>query len=81
MNELWLPLCPLAQWRAESAHRTQADTAGRVGVSVNTIRSWEQGVSAPNEGNMVKLAIVMDRPLVDRAWSDWLAARPSPVAQ
>jgi len=30
---------------------------------------------------MVKLAIVMDRPLVDRAWSDWLAARPSPVAQ
>lgn len=38
---------------------TQAKVARQVGVSVNSYRAWEQGVSSPSEENLAKLKEVL----------------------
>lgn len=42
---------------------TQMKLAARVGVSITTIRNWENGVSDPNEENMKKLKQVLQSEL------------------
>ena len=39
---------------------TQADIARYVGVSVNSYRSWEQGLSTPSFDNAVRLADILE---------------------
>ena len=38
---------------------TQYELATKCGVSLNTIRNWEYGVTTPNEDNMKKLKKVL----------------------
>ena len=42
---------------------TQMKLAAKVGVSITTIRNWENGVSDPNEDNMDKLKEVLQSEL------------------
>jgi len=42
---------------------TQMKLAAKVGVSITTIRNWENGVSNPNEENMDKLKEVLQSEL------------------
>ena len=45
------------------AELTQMKLAAKVGVSITTIRNWENGVSDPNEENMKKLKQVLQSEL------------------
>lgn len=48
----------IKQWRKEN-NVTQPQLAINIGVSVNALRAWEQGLSVPNEENALKLEKVM----------------------
>ena len=39
---------------------TQGDMAKECGVSLTSYRLWEQGVTVPNDENMLKLKEVLD---------------------
>ena len=45
------------------AELTQMKLAAKVGVSITTIRNWENGVSDPNDENMEKLKKVLQNKL------------------
>lgn len=40
---------------------SQVDIAKKIGVSINTYRNWEYGVTAPSEENLKKLLEVINR--------------------
>ena len=50
----WQDRNPLVVWRRERGW-SQAGVALGLGVSVNTLRSWEQGASVPQPANMDRL--------------------------
>lgn len=72
----WADQCPLRQWRAQATHRTQATVALQLGVSVNTLRSWEQGVNQPNEDNWQGLVGLLHDKDLSKRWERWLAKQP-----
>lgn len=48
----------LKKWRKEN-NITQPQLAVKIGVSVNALRAWEQGLSVPNEENAARLENAM----------------------
>lgn len=77
----------LDEWRERNplyAFRRTKDTfisiaATILDVSINSLSSWERGLSMPSDENFVKIAAFMDRKekSLRKTWSRWLKDKPT----
>lgn len=73
--EEWLSANPLFVWRTKARH-SQATIAQLMGVSVNTVRSWERGLGEPTQYNKDLLRGISHSSVTSESWAKWYESRP-----
>jgi len=77
----WREANPLRRWRVKNKW-TQGMIADVVGVSAQSIRSYESGHYRPDRGPMSLIAALLQRDVskMNKEWTRWLNKRPEMAA-
>ena len=71
----WLAINPLRQWRTDRNYFLK-DVGAAIGVGYHSIFRWENGMSMPNDKQMIKLETVTKIKNLREQLEKWQIKRP-----